>query len=675
MPKLKEDAVKAVIKTLEERYDGSMADGGDALHKHIVDYVQPHFHRRPSVKPKPPSPWQDHGVQWPGITSLHRDMKARLCENEATVDLDPVKPTSEGEQNSETGQDYFADLFNSLENSLGYSLQSAMADGLIDGAGVLHWWLTPYSQMPDYDEVDDLGEEPEDDRLKKRYAKYRERYTEDDYLEETGKAKKKKYREKDDAYLERVGEERSKVPVWQAAVVGLEKVYFELDRSPVSQFKRVLYTRELDVDTWYAERMEKGGFELSEEDLATVGEVPMISVARDTATSTWGKTVKLKQLWDREYCYELVDSAEVNEKVRFQCYKHPYGMPPFAVNGGAIVRNDEPRLMYESPYELLFQLKPVYDRWLTLSLILAESQSVPRFILVNTKTGAPMLNEKGDGLLTLTGDAASSMQLPDGYDLKQFGGMGVTSDFKGMLEWLGKWLDEASPSTGRSTFGASTQPWSARIEQAQNNMEPKLYLTQMANALKVMVQNMVDVMAKPVEDGGPGKVWFSRNSESGRKTQSVEPDQWEGMRVEINIDPVSAAEKGAKMDLAMMLLEKKIITPIDLYGDHGMGLSNPQKKWAEVLATFSFIEGPLPGILRKEQALALGPQYAYTPAGPDGVSQFVDGTGSVVDAKQVAQGQGAPPNARDVTPNQMPSLPSLSVPGGQGPMNSMSGMS
>ena len=676
LSKLDEQAIRQIVKILEDRYDGSMADGGDGLHKHIVDYVHPHFYRRPSVLPKPPEPWSNHGVQWMGIARKHLELKARLTENEFAVDLDPVRPNADTKEAAEFGQEYFMDLFNQLENALGYSIQSAMADGLIDGAGVLHWYLTPYDKMPDYEELDDLGEEPDDPKELNRYQAKAKRYTEDDYSEELGRKKTKKYREADDAYLERVGEARAQVPVWQVEVIGLEKVYPEWDRSPVSQFKRVLFSRKVDVATWFDSREEHGGFELDEETLRLAGDVPTNQVMRDaiSASEGWGKSVTLKQLWDREYCYELVDDIAIPEKLRFQVYKHPYGMPNFALNPGAVIRNDEPRLMYQSPYELMFQLKPAIDRWRTLSMILVESQSIPRFILVNIKTGAPMLNEKGDALLVLSADAAASMSLPEGYDIKQFGGNGVNSDFAGVMDWLNQWVEEAAPSTGRSTFGASTQPWSARIEQAQNNMEPKMYLTFLANALKVMVQNMVDTMAKPEAEGGTGKVWFSRGK---GKIQSIDPEQWKGLRVEINIDPVSQAEKGAKVDSAMVMLEKKLITPEDFYGDMGMGLPNPQKKWAETLATWAFVDGPLPGILRKEQALVLGAEFAFTPAGADGVSQFMDGTGTVVSAEQVAAGGGAPQGAQDVTPGlpgQMSALPNLNVSGNEGPMNTMSGM-
>ncbi len=117
-----------------------------------------------------------------------------------------------------------------------------------------------------------------------------------------------------------------------------------------------------------------------------------------------------------------------------------------------------------------------------------------------------------------------------------------------------------------------------------------------------------------------------------------------------------------------MLLEKQLITDEDFYGDFGLGLPNPQEKFAEVQAWFKFKTEALPGILTAALAEDLGEKYVRTPANAQGVSQFVDGTGMQVTANQVAglpeppQQQMVPPGPPTV-PDQMGGLPGLAAPG------------
>jgi hypothetical protein len=254
-----------------------------------------------------PEEFQHAKIQSPILNWKYREWISRLTENEAVDDVDPVgRPTAHGEKDAEIVQDYLQDLWNQLENARGSSFQRSVMDGAaIDCYGVYHWYLgSRYQKVDDfdYDELDDLGEEPDDPKLKSRYADYVKRYTEDEYEDGVMKGKKqrskgKKYRERTESYLDRMAEERAKQgPVWCVETPLAEQIYPEEHRGSVSQFRRVLYVRQLDVATWWAARQDNdkleeellgdrngpGRLDVGQDDhpQAVVGQGPLLRVHR-----------------------------------------------------------------------------------------------------------------------------------------------------------------------------------------------------------------------------------------------------------------------------------------------------------------------------------------------------------------------------------------------------------
>lgn len=626
--KYDQGTVEAIIARLEKRFGQS---GG--LHSK-VKYRRAHYHGLPEADPPVPSGWEHCKMQSSIARDVGTEMRSRLIENEWMPQAVALAGTASKKKDAEEAEGFLVWMFAELKNRTGIDLQSALADGqIIDGAGVLHWYMTDMPAMPDYDEVDELPEDEEE----------RKRYTEDDYDPVEGRTKSKAFRETEDSVMARWRGMCVKAGTpWMVETPGLEMIHFERDRSAISEFRYVLYSKVIGVPEYLAARAKYSKAEKKE--LLETEEAPVTlelgtKDERLPSAAEWGETVTLKQLWTRDYCYELVTGLEGKDS--FECYSHPYGMAPFAIAPGAMVRSADPALAYEPMLESIFRIKPQYDRQLSLYLALGEGGAIRRFYLENTQTGAAMLTESGDNVLLLSPDAAAAMEIPAGYTLKSFGGEGVTGDFIKGLEYIKELLNDGRPGTGRAQFGASTQPWSARIEQAQENIEPKMCLNYQAACLQVMVQNMIDVMAA----GHCGDVHY-RNKDNGQMG-GVDPKQWDGLIAEVNIPAASTAEQVTLTEHGMTLYSAGHLTPEKLYGEY-MGISNPIQYHAQLLAWNEFAKKGLPGLLQKEMAEFMGSKFLI---GPDGV--MMDMAGQQVPPEQVLQQNGVTPMQRP-QPQGMP---------------------
>ena len=643
--KYEQPVVEAIIARLEKRY--GQASG---LHQK-VKYRRAHFHGLPEADPPMSQGWEHCKMQSSIARDVGTELRSRLIENEWMPQARALSGTASKKKDAEEAEGFLVWMFSELKNRTGIDLQSALADGqIIDGAGVVHWYMTDMPEMPDYEEVDELPEDEEE----------RKRYTEDDYDPVEGRTKAKAYRETEDSVMGRWRGMCVKAGTpWMVETPGLEMVAWERDRSAISEFRYMLYSKVIGAADYQAERNKRLDKQKKRELLET--EEAPITLDQGTkderlpSASEWGETVTLKQLWTRNYCYEIVIGLDGGDT--FECYPHPYGMVNFALAPGAMVRSADPALAYEPMLESIFRIKPQYDRQLSLYLALGEGGAIRRFYLENTQTGAAKLTESGDNVLLLSPDAAAAMEIPDGYTLKSFGGEGVTGDFIKGLEYIKQLLDDGRPGTGRAQFGASTQPWSARIEQAQENIEPKMCLNYQTACLQVMVQNMIDVMAA----GHCGDVHY-RNRDNGQMG-GVAPKQWDGLIAEVNIPAASTAERITLIEHGMTLLSGGLITPEEFYEDY-MGKSNPIQYHAELLAWNEFSKKGLPGLLQKEMAEFMGSKFVI---GPDGV--MMDMAGQQVQPQQILQQNGVTP----IRPPQQGMMPQRGGAGFGGTMGTTPG--
>lgn len=634
------ETAEAIIHRLEQRF------GQDYGAHERIKWRRNHYHNRPEADPPVPQGWEHCKMQSTVLRDVGTEMRSRLIENEWTPQAKSLAGTARKDSDAEEAEAFLVWMFSELKNRTGIDLQGGLADGqIIDGYGVLHWYLTDMPEFPEYEELDEL---PEDEEEAKNY-------TEDEYDEVAGKSKQLKYRETEDSVMARWRQMsvRAGAP-WMVELPAPEEIAFERDKSAISEFRHVLRSRVIGVPEYLTARKKytkRQKAEVLETEDAPIG---LDQGQKDDwmpSGSQWGETIVLKQLWTRDYCYELVTGPSGLDE--FECYLHPYGMPSFAIAPGATVRSADPALAYEPMLESLYRIKPQYDRQLSLYLALGEGGAVRRYYLEDTSTGAAMLTESGDNVLLLSADAAAAMTIPSGYTLKSFGGEGVTGDFVKGLEYIRGMLDDGRPGTGRAQFGASTQPWSARIEQAQENIEPKMCLNYQIAAMQVMVQNMMDVMAT----GHCGDVHYRNDKGTMR---SVAPKVWDGLQAEVRIPAASTAERITLIEHGMSLIAAGHITPITFYEEY-MGVPNPIEYHADILAWGEFSKKALPGLLQKELAEFMGSQFLI---GPDGV--MMDMAGQQVQPEAVLQANGVTP-MRPPQQGMMPQRGSAPMGGGMPP--------
>src|SRR3990167_2951721 len=524
---------KRRIKKLRDRFEGEKG-----LHERIA-FRDGHYYNRPEVDPVMGADWQHAKMQTTILRDTHMKFRARMLENAWKPEMSAGSDTPTGQATANEAEWLISQGFAELADKTGVDIQGELVDGMKTCVGVLHWEVLDYEDAPDYEETDDVPEGQE------------KRYTTDDYADER-RSKTKKHRETDDSLQERIAQKRAKqgFPVmWET--IPPEQCYWEEDKSVVSQFPEFLVRRTVATLADYAEMIggsREAGLptydELKEQADAPVAPRDSPQQSWQPSASDWGETVTLEQYWTRTHVYELCEWAGGGpEKSYFRAMSHPYKMPTFALAIASYTKNSDPALAYEPYLESLYRLKPAYDRFRALYNALAEASAVPVWYLVNTKTGATKLNDKGMPELLMGESAASAMTIPEGWDLKRFGGEGVSGTFDKAVDNLWAEVERATPPTGNAQFAPTTQPWSARIEQAQENMQPKMYLKAVERCIKAALNNVVDVFAS---EDGPGEV-FGYRMDGDRldrtKVISLKREQWEGLTADVSINPISSVER------------------------------------------------------------------------------------------------------------------------------------
>ena len=649
MTEYTEEQVRQRIKILRKRFEGNLG-----LHER-VRWRRQHFHQDPQVNPPMPKGFEDFSRQWGDLRKVHQKLKARLLENEWLPQFTAAKSTSAGKLLAEQAESLFVQGFSQFTKATGINLQSDLADELsIAGVGVLHWTAdTSMYDTLDYEETDSVESDAE-------------RYTEDEYDEEAqpGKKKAKKYRETEDSLKDRIARNRAAkgFPVW-AEVLPIEQCAWAQDKSQVSQFPEFLVMREI------AERPEWMKKAEPERDSPVTQRLGTKDMSNPSATD-WDGTYTLYQYWTRTHFYEICERKDEKEK-QFRCEPHPYKMPPFALCAGAVVHHSDPVYQFEPALQSLYRIKPDYDRAMSLFMILSEAGAVPLYIMVNKSTGQPRrLTEDGD-IALFSEQSAAAMELPEGYEMQRFGGDGVSGDFVKGLEFMKTLWEEGAPDAGFAQFGASTQPWSARIEQSQNNMEPKMYLKNIASALQAMCSNLVDVFSD--ESTGVGEI-YGWATGAGRgydtsKTVSVDPKGWAGLTVDVSINEIGSAEQITRAEhLIQQVHDDLIMMTPEEYIELAENDPHPVETYINRLVDAYIRQNVLPNLLKEAAAEQMADKYFL---GPN--AQILDSTGQVVPPQQYLQQTGqmppqqqiAGPQPAPAAPQQqtMPAMPGIQAPG------------
>jgi len=651
MAELDEPQVRKRITTLRKRFEGQ-----NGLHER-VRWRRQHFHQDPAVDPPMPKGFEDFAKQWGDLRKVHLKLKARLLENEWLPQFTSAKSTSAGKLLAEQAESLFVQGFSQFQKSTGISLQSDLADELsVAGVGALHWELdmSQWSAL-DYEETDSNETDPE-------------RYTEDEYDEEAtaGRKKTKKYRETEAALQDRIARARAAkgFPVW-AEVLPIEMCAWTQDRSQVSEFSEFLVMREIaEPPDWV-----KPDTEPEERDSPITQRQGTKDMSNPSAVD-WDGTYTVYQYWNRTHFYEVCERKDKQEQAYFRCEAHPYKMPPFALCAGAMVHHNDPVYRFEPALQSLYRIKPDYDRAMSLFMILSEAGAVPLYIMVNKSNGQPRrLTEDGD-IALFSESSAAAMELPEGYELQRFGGDGVSGDFVKGLEFMKVLWQEGAPDSGFAQFGASTQPWSARIEQSQNNMEPKMYLKHMAQTLLAMCSNLVDVFSD--ESTGVGTV-YGWATGAGRgydtsKTVSVDPKGWAGLTVDVSINEIGSAEQITVAQYLITLVhDDKIAMTPEEFQEQAMNDPHPVETMIDRYVDAYILQNVMPNMLKEAAAEQMADKYFL---GPN--AQILDANGQVVAPQQylqqtgqMPQGPQPPQQGMQAPPQQgqMPSMPGIAAPG------------
>jgi len=664
MSKLTEQEVLERIDRIDKRFAGS----DTTLHE-VVRRRQLHFHNDPEVDYKFGDANRQHNsMQTTRLRNVGMQLVARLTENEWTPNVTPVKDTASGKAVAERAESSLVQIFSDYQRRSGLDIQRELAMCMVrDCYGVLHWDLDTdvWDGAPDYDdEMDELPEEEDEAK----------RYTDEEYPETAGKSKQSKYREHEDSYLDRLARWRAKrgAPIF-VEVLPVRQFKFRLGKySRRGQFLDCVVEREIGLIDDY---LEVAG--LDKDEMETDAPVDLVNNTKDKwqpSADMWGQTATLRQYWTKDTCYEICQTPS-GTGPPMKVYPHYWGAPPFSLALANYVHSNDPTLAYEPALAGMYRWKPHVDRWMSLHAALAESNAQRRwFLQPDNGQIRQQLAEDGSSTVDMPTDSASAGVVPGGFKLEGFGGDALARDFVESLQQIVGEMDAAAPGTGRATFGASTQPWAARLELQQENIEPKVYLQNIAVCIQDMVQSFVDLFSG---EHSPGDIYAWGSGQDVKvdpsRVEKMSPEDWRGLRIEIAINPVSAMEQMTNEAHWRELVNDPIlrVSPED-YVEHGLGWPNPQQTIAKWAAYAYWKDTILPGLLRQAAAETLGGEYAL---GVDG--NVVDGTGAIVPPQQFVQSQMQ--QGRGMRPQQggmgqgmgsqqtMGNLPALSVNGANGP--------
>lgn len=636
-------------------------------------------------------------------------LRARLCENPYTVKVEPNRDTVSMRKDASIVETVMTEGQHLTTERTGIDPQSACSEIARLPYIFLHWFL--------YDEIYPATPEPKwQDTLEEDQAEadYQPVYGtdadgEDDtfpydtgdngllQFDKGGVAKRRPsigYRERPEATQQRYTESKAKAGYpWYVEAIGPTAIAWTEDRSLENGYAEVLVRRTMALPSYIAAVNRKRG--AKKPGHAGSEDVPVLSAYEGNDTinihgemdrAEWWEpsgnvpdgteTVTIYQYWTRDECYEVISLGNANSDavaggIVADCFKHPHEMPPFAMCYGVINEGThDVQLRYEAPVEGLYRLKPSFDRMMTNLMIIQEQSAQPMYYWKRTDGGPPLAREDGT-VAYMTRNAADAAVAPEGYELAKLE-FEVSPGYVQAVESLKRELDGATPQTGQAPIDASSQPWAIRLGAAQANVEPLKLAGHMVRALTVMHRNMALVMSKPVEDGGTGDVPLYAVIKQGKTSQRnlivLKPEMIETLDISVEINPTTAAEKIAKTQHGMELLQNKIITMRQLLEDY-MDEHDPDRHMLELNADNiiqTYVVPSLGGMIAAKLGYMLGPNgQVIGPGGqPTDPMAMLQGKGYQLAPAGGAPGGGAGQVGQNALPQtSMNAMPALKTPG------------
>lgn len=677
----------------------------------LIQRRRAHLFKLPTADPVLPDVLGEYPhYQSDFLRQKHWEMVARLLENRFTFDCTGAPGRSQDREMADRAEWVLTYGAAQIQERTGVDWQRALAEAASAYCyGILHYRIAPElsTATPNAAYLDAMPEGSD----AKRYQKTEESVG--------GDPSKGKYRETAQSVQERtaIAKSRAAFPI-HVEVVAPDQVAFIDDDSGEPGPGMVVWVREVGIID-YNGKLAKEGLRLSSkqdgesirlvleniEKTSGVGqERPSPVGGTDMAPSIagWKQRVALACVWTRGEYYETVAPSMVSggsemivaqaEWVLIKAKKHGYGRCPFVRAYATVEENEwDPALRYRPALDGTYASKSAFDYTRALHDRIATQRGIQKYFIEQDVNAPPTLagDEEGDSLI-LTRDSAAAQVLPPGQELKPVATPDMDSAFVRMLEIQTEELKESAPPTGQTPISATSQPWNLRIGQVMANAYPALLLNNISKAIVEMMRNIAEVAAKPAEEGGLGFALVAPGFSKGArgikqvsrsaKPLTMEPADWEGIWIDVNISPVSSAERVTQIQLGQQLLASPIhvSTPEHFVSDD-LGVQDATGYLREVDA-FWAIQPFMQGITNQTLSEYYG---AKVLVGADG--SMANGLGQAVDPNALLAQNGVkaasvpgsdvtgvePSGAPDNMPSPvMPALPTLSG-SGAGPVPGM----
>lgn len=659
--KLPEETVTSIATEICRAYEAAwQADVNRALH----------YHRDTKADPVLPEQYAAATrYQSDELRKLSGKLIARLTENDHTVRVESAKAS--GRTAANNLETVLMEAKTIITERTGVDPQAALAECVRQRVAILHWCKAE-DIWPEADDPDYLTEPPgagdaehysalyrDEDEDEEAESPFQYRLGEDGtpVLDAGGNPvprKVSRWRETEDAYRARMVKSRAEAgfPLYWEVIPPQNWGAIE-DRSLANGYSLVLVRRDIPRmvyrDNLHRERVEAGEDEneviasLNQlfPDVPVYGEQPG-AAQHEPGANDRTDVMRVYQLWTRDECYEIdggnatADGLTLPAELRvMKAYSHPYRMPPFAVAWAT--KNHAtyaPELRHECALEGLYRLKPGLDRARTLQHALAEMTALPLFYWKRRDDGAPLLSEDG-AVRYFTRNAIDAEQAPPGYELTVVP-YALNPAFVESVRDVREEFVASAPSTGNAEFSASTQPWAIRLQQAQANIEPGMYIRNIARALTLMYRNIAYLLSLEPEDGGfsepPAVFARTKDGKVDRATTvSVAPKDVVSLNVSVAIEGTSAAERITKEAHGREMWTAGVLS-LDDYLEDYQGVPNPEETKVAMFADRMFEQTFRPLVERRVMG-----QLGYL-MGPNGMP--IDQSGQQVDPRQVLMANG-----------------------------------
>ena len=694
MTMIPEEQLPRLVESIRKRYEdtelgalqahGYFAKGKRKTGKlhDVIALRRAHFHNRPEVDPILPKPYDEGPAIQSDVPRMkHGELKARICENPFKITAEAKDTTYVKREAANAVEAYVLAGLNEIEERNGYTFQEGMSDAqIIDGVGFIHW-REAYEKVPEwpgYEYRDTVA--GEDDEVKKRFKRSR------DYVEGSAEEKSRRLRETDDSLHDRRRKALAEAPFpYEAEVLSGRNISWVPDRACKNGFGIVVWTRAVGWLDWSEDYERRGMKDSDGKALKAMlgkresGEDGILFMERDApfpegpSADGWEATVNVCEVWTREHWYELVSLGHgtgIQGSWTFVASgEHEWGMPPFAIVTGIGTVDPDPVLAFQPALAGVFRLKPAFDEAITLMHTLARNIAMPWFYLQpQAQSGMPpILNEDGS-MKAFSWDSAAGMKIPTGYELKWVDPQ-LNAAYPQSISLMREMYQESWPSTGTTDTSASSQPWTVRLKQQEANVTPRMLITKQLSPLDIMASSIAEDCARKALDEPDESLWAYQEDEGKRKLVGVPASAFKGLKIHVDIDATSAAERVTEAQLGMAMLEAGMITLYQFW-DEFWGDPDPQKRIDEVDAQKAFDMYWLPGIIRQEMARIQGTEIIV---GVDG--QFAGANGQEMAPDEVLGSAGVKPATPPQVMGQGPSQPGMGTLAPDGAVPIQSGIS